>query len=85
MMQMHLIKNIGCYSSTHHTRISTPRFLGKKRGKGLHRSSTIVFLEVVDPRHHETSVLSFVLMERVDNSGKMDLLEEGVSHGQLME
>jgi hypothetical protein len=60
---MHLITNMGCYSSTHLTRISTPRFLGKKRGKGLQRSSTIVFLEVVDPCHPETSVLSFVLME----------------------
>jgi hypothetical protein len=34
-MQMHLSTNMGCYSSTHLTRISTPRFLGKKRGKGL--------------------------------------------------
>jgi hypothetical protein len=40
-MQMQLFKNMGCYSSTHLTRISTPRFLGKKRGKGLQRSSTI--------------------------------------------
>jgi hypothetical protein len=42
MMQMILITNMGCYSSTHLTRISTPRFLCKKRGKGyngLWRSS----------------------------------------------
>jgi hypothetical protein len=45
----------------------------------------IFFLEEFDPCHHETSVLSFMLMERVDNSRKMDLLEEGVSHGQLVE
>jgi hypothetical protein len=41
-MQMILITNMGCYSSNHLTRISTPRFLGKKWGKGhnvLQRSS----------------------------------------------
>jgi hypothetical protein len=46
MMQMHLITNMGCYSSTHLTRISTPRFLGKKRGKGhndLHRPTFSLF------------------------------------------
>jgi hypothetical protein len=85
MMQMTLIANMGCYSSTHLTRISTPRFLGKKRGKGLHRSSTIVFLEDVDPRHHETSFSSFVLKERGTNHGKMDLLKDGVPQSQLME
>jgi hypothetical protein len=40
-MQMILITNMGCYRSTHLTRISTPRFLGKKRRKGLQRSATI--------------------------------------------
>jgi hypothetical protein len=68
MMQMHLITNMGCYSSTHLTRISTPRFLGKKRGKGV----TIVFrdlhklmmicLEEVDPCHHEASFPSFLII-----------------------
>jgi hypothetical protein len=60
------------------------RFLGKKRGKGLHRSSTIVFLEVVDPRYHEASFSSFVLKERGTNPEKMDLLKDGVPQSQLM-
>jgi hypothetical protein len=33
-MRMHLFTNMGCYSSTHLTRISTLRFLGKKEGRG---------------------------------------------------
>jgi hypothetical protein len=88
---MQLFTNIGCYSSTHLTRISTPRFLGKKRRKGLQvfddlrKLGMIFFLEEVDPPHHETSVPSFVLKERGNNSGKMDLLKDGVSHGQLKE
>jgi hypothetical protein len=65
-MQMQLFTNTGCYSSTHLTRISTPRFLSKIRGKGLHRSSTIVFLEVVDPRHHEGSFSSFVILSQLN-------------------
>jgi hypothetical protein len=44
MMQMHLITNMDYYSSTHLTRISAPRFLGKKRGKGY-----TVFNDLVDP------------------------------------
>jgi hypothetical protein len=35
MMQMLLFTNMGYYSSTHLTRISASRFLGKKRGKGF--------------------------------------------------
>jgi hypothetical protein len=57
---MQLFTNMGCYSSTPLTRISTLRFLGKKRGKGvttvfndLHKFIVIFFLEEVDPRHHE--------------------------------
>jgi hypothetical protein len=57
---MLLFTNMGCYSSTHLTRISTPRFLGKKRRKGfaqvfnnLHEFTMIFFLEEVDPHHHE--------------------------------
>jgi hypothetical protein len=48
---MILITNMGCYSSTHLTRISTPRFLGKKRGKvttvfnDLQKLTMIFFLE----------------------------------------
>jgi hypothetical protein len=41
---MHLITNMDYYSSTHLTRISAPRFLGKKRGKGY-----TVFNDLVDP------------------------------------
>jgi hypothetical protein len=44
-MVMILIANMGCYSSTHLTKISTPRFLGKKRrGKGLQRSSKMFLI-----------------------------------------
>jgi hypothetical protein len=75
MMQMILITNMGCYSSTHLTRISTPRFLGKKRGKGLQRSSMIF----------TNSPWSSFLKERGNNSGKMDLHKYWVSHGQLIE
>jgi hypothetical protein len=74
-MQMHLSTIMGCYSSTHLTRISTPRFLGKKRGKGLQLSSTIF----------RSSRWSSFLKERGNNSGKMDFWEDQVSHGQLME
>jgi hypothetical protein len=48
---MILITNMGCYSSTHLARISTPRFLGKKRGKvttvfnDLHKLTMNFFLE----------------------------------------
>jgi hypothetical protein len=45
----------------------------------------IFFLEEVDPRHHETSSPSFMLKERGNNSRKMDLHKDRVSHGQLME
>jgi hypothetical protein len=74
-MQMPLITNMGCYSSTHLTRISTPRFLGKKSGKGLQRSLTIFTI----------SPWSSFLKERGNNSGKMYLHKYWVSHGQLME
>jgi hypothetical protein len=74
-MQNVLITNTGCYSSTHLRRISTPRFLGKKRGKGLQRSSTIF----------RSSRWSSFLKERGNNSGKMDLFKDRVFHGQLME
>jgi hypothetical protein len=80
MMQMILITNMGCYSSTHLTRISTPRFLGKKRGKGstrvvsdLQKLAMIFFLEEIDPRRHEDLVPSFMLKERGNNSRNMDL------------
>jgi hypothetical protein len=45
----------------------------------------IFFLEEVDPRDHETSSPCFMLKERGNNSRKMDLLEDRVFHGQLME
>jgi hypothetical protein len=72
MMQIYLITNMGCYSSTHLTRISTPRFLGKKRGKGttvfsdLHKPTLIFFLEEVYPRHHEPSVPSFMILAQLN-------------------
>jgi hypothetical protein len=75
MMQSSFIANMGCYSSTHLTRISTPRFLGKKRGKGLQRSSTMF----------TSSPWSSFLNIRGNNSRKMDILEDRVFHGQLME
>jgi hypothetical protein len=91
MMQKTLNTNMGSYSSTHLTRISTPRFLDKKRGKGytsLQRSSQahddLFFFEEVDPHHHEASFSSFVLKERGTNPGKMDLLKDGVPQSQLM-
>jgi hypothetical protein len=65
MMQMQLFTNVGCYSSTHFTRISTPRFLGKKRRKGLqvfddlHKLGMIFFLEEVDMLHHDELNSSF--------------------------
>jgi hypothetical protein len=74
-MQSYFITNMGCYSSTHLTRISTPRFLGKKRGKGLQQSSTIF----------KSSRWSSFLKKRGNNSRKMDFWEDRVSHGQLME
>jgi hypothetical protein len=79
MIQITLIANMGCYSSTHLTRISTPRFLGKKRGKvttvfnGLHKLTMIFFLEEVDPHHHETSVPSFTVLT-LCTKGKRELL-----------
>jgi hypothetical protein len=80
----------------HLTRISTPRFLGKEGKvttifKDVFDSTKIFFLGEVDMLHHD-ELNSFymiciptLLMKRGDNSGKIDLLEDRVSHGQLME
>jgi hypothetical protein len=96
-MQIILITNMGCYSSTHLTRISTPRFLGKKRGKGhngLQRSSQ-AHHDLLSWRGWSTSSWNFNLFlrdscstelkERGNNCRKMNLWEDRVSHGQLME
>jgi hypothetical protein len=97
MMQMQLFTNMGCYSSTHLTRILTPRFLGKKREKGhngLQRSSQTHhdLLSWIDWCMTPWSFSSFLSdcfstapKERGNNSGKMDLPKYWVSHGQLME
>jgi hypothetical protein len=96
-MQMQLLTNMGCYSSTHLTRISTPRFLGKKRGKshnGLQRSSR-AHQDFLSWRGLSTLSWNFnfflrdscstELKERGNNCRKMDLHKYWVSHGQLME
>jgi hypothetical protein len=62
MVQMHLFTNTGFYNSTPLTRILIPRFLGKKSGEGLQQSSVVFFLEEVDPRHHEASFPSFLIV-----------------------
>jgi hypothetical protein len=97
MMQMTLIVNMGCYSSTHLTRISTPRFLGKKRGKGHNglQWSSQTHDDILCWRGWSTSSWNFssflhgscstVLKERGNYFGKMDLHKYWVSHGQLME
>jgi hypothetical protein len=76
------------------------RFVGSTREKGtrvtqvfndLVDPTTIFFLEEIDPHHHEASFsflqycCSTTLKERGNNSRKMDLLKDQVSHGQLME
>jgi hypothetical protein len=51
----------------------------------------IFSVEEIDMLHHDKLNSSFrifipiVLMKRENNFGKMDLLEDRVSHGQLME
>jgi hypothetical protein len=95
---MILISNMGCYSSTQLTRISTPRFLGKKRGKGyngLQRSSHTHAdllswrgLSVTSPWSLSSFLcdcFSIALKERGSNCREVDLWEDQVSHGQLME
>jgi hypothetical protein len=53
--------------------------------------TTIFFLEEIDPQHNEASFsflhdcCSTALKERGNNSRKMDLLKDRVSHGQLIE
>jgi hypothetical protein len=96
-MQMILITNMGYYSSTLLTRISTPRFLGKKRGKGYTspRQSSQTRVDLLSWRGLSTSSWNFnfflrdscstELKERGNNYRKMDLWEDWVSHGQLME
>jgi hypothetical protein len=97
MLQMLLITNMGCYSSTHLTRMSTPRFQGKKRGKGhngLQGSSQAHhdLLSWIDWSMTLWSFSSFLcdcfltaLKERGRNCREVDLWEDRVSHGQLME
>jgi hypothetical protein len=97
MMQMQLFTNMGCYSSTHLTRISTPRFLGKKRGKGcngLQWSSkahdNLLFWRGWPMLSWNFNFFlrdsySTELRERGNNCRKMDLWEDRVLHGQLME
>jgi hypothetical protein len=88
---------MGCYSSTHLTRISTPRFLGKKRGKshnGLQRSSQ-AHDNLLSWRGWSTLSWNFnfflrdsystELRERGNNCRKRDLLKDGVPQSQLME
>jgi hypothetical protein len=63
---------MGCYSSTHLTRISTLRFLGKKKEKvttafhDLHKLTMIFSLEEVDPCYHETSISFFVILTQLN-------------------